>query len=157
MQENSYSNGSLEHSSEEFRISNFTKNYLSGSAKWAQFIAIVGFIGAAGLLVLGLTATIWTSRLTGMDQTTTNPGAIGMAITYLAMALIQFFMALYLYRFALATRQALATADSAQITKAFKNLKNYFQINGIIMIIALIFIFLAALIGTIAGVSSISG
>ena len=65
-----------------------------------------------------------------------------VAVIYLAMAGVVFFMSMYLFRFAKKTQAALQTNDQVNLTESFKNLKIYFRFAGIITVTALIFVVL---------------
>ena len=134
-------------------------SYLASAAKWAKFIAIMGFIGCGLMAIMGMTAGLWMSALSSASDIyggagTYAGGSVVLTITYLIMAVVYFFLAWYLYRFGVKTQQALA--QNGELTEAFANLKNLFQLYGIIIIIslafvvlALVFIFLGALFTTL--------
>ena len=81
-------------------------------------------------------------------------GSGAITVTYLIAALISFFLALFLYRFATKAKDALARNNESLIVESFSNLRNYFQFNGILLIICLAFIALGVIVGMIGGIVS---
>ncbi|MBC7947226.1 MAG: hypothetical protein H7Y42_05050 [Chitinophagaceae bacterium] len=87
-----------------------TKNHLSDAARWAKFLAIVGFI-FCGLIVLGgiFAGSMFESMSSGsryerfdnsdVEVSTKGLGAAA-AVLYILIALLYFFPCLFLYNFA---------------------------------------------------------
>jgi len=142
------------------QLDGMAQNLLQGTAKWAKFLAIVSFIGCGLMALTAITAGLWmTPMRSSMAASGTLPGsvfAMGSGIftaTYLIMAAIYFLLALYLYRFATKAEQALLQGNNEALTESVGNLKNYFKINGILIIVALAFMALAIVIGIFAGIA----
>lgn len=123
-----------------------TKGHLSEAARWAKFLAIVGFICCGLTVLFGLFFGTIFSRLgnsnpysTYDDNNAAITGAMGaaMAVVYIVIALIWFFSFLFLYKFATKMRVALATNDQEVLNASFQNLKIMFRYVGIITIIVL--------------------
>ncbi len=137
------------------------RSHLGEAARWAKFLAIMGFI-FCGLIVLmgvffGSFMGILSSRSGGnpYGDVVSTPGiGAAMAIYYVIVALIYFFPCLFLYRFATKMRNALAANDQETINTSFQNLKATFRYMGIVTIIMLAFVvlaFIVALLGVAAG------
>ena len=147
------------YSSELFSLSidPMTKSYLSETAKWARFLAIVGFI-ITGLIVL---AGIFFSTFFGyLMRSTGNDlggslGAMGGAMTavastfYILIALFYFFPCLFLFRFANRMRTALASNSQQDLNTSFQNLKSLFKFVGILTVVFLAIYALAIIFGII--------
>ena len=118
--------------------------YLREAAKWAKFLSILGFIGSAFAIIMGLFAGSIMSALTmfgagafeeasGLD----GAGAFGtgvaiiFGIVFVLVGVLYIFPSLYLYRFSEKTRIALATMDSRTLTEALKNQKSFFKFWGV--------------------------
>lgn len=120
------------------------KVHLSDAAKWARFLAIVGFVICALIVVIGIFAgsvfSFFSNRYSETETVgwTSGLGAM-MTVLYLIIALIYFFPCLFLYRFASNMKQALASNDQQTMTKSFQNLKIMFRYVGILTIIVLAF------------------
>jgi len=142
-----------QHSSQELfslTIDPTTKVHLSETAKWARFLAIIGFI-FCGLIVIGgiLFASSFAAFLpSDMPESSVATSGLGvaMAIIYIIGAAIYFFPCLFLYRFAQRMRIALAGNEQEDLNESFSNLKSLFRYVGIITIIFLAFYALFLLI-----------
>jgi len=143
----------------EFGLSDSAKSYLLETAKWAKFLAIVGFV-MIGILVIF--ALFFSSIMSSMPEFEEIPGLAGLGgtfvtIIYLLMALLYFFPALYLYRFATKTKVALVAASSEGLSVGLGNLKSTFKFMGILMFIVLVLygiLFVFVIFATIAGLAS---
>jgi hypothetical protein len=121
-----------------------TRIHLADAARWARFLAIIGFIVCGIIVVIGIFAgsvfTFITSRYSEATTTgfTSGMGAV-MTVFYLIFALIYFFPCLYLFRFSSHMKKALASNDQNTLTSSFQNLKIMFRYVGILTIIVLAF------------------
>lgn len=126
------------------------KPYLKETAKWAKFLAIVSFVVIGLMLIMGLLVG---SMMSSIPMPDASFGSLpsGFFIAYfIAIAVIMFFPAFYLYKFATKTLSGLDKASDSEIVEGLSNLKSVFKFYGIMTIIilalyALIFVF--ALIG----------
>ncbi|MGZ8558599.1 MAG: DUF5362 family protein [Chitinophagaceae bacterium] len=129
--------------------------HLADAAKWAKFLAIMGFIGCALVVLIGIFFgsffSMFSSQL-GADnpynQLPVSSTGFGgaMAVMYVLIALVYFFPCLYLFRFATRMKNALASNDQAMLNTSFQNLKAAFRFVGILMIIGLCFWVLAMIV-----------
>ena len=128
------------------------RSFLQETAKWANFIAIVGFVFLGLFVVLALLMSTMMSAFM-QDIPGGMPMPVGLISTfYILMAIIGFFPILYLYRFAQNTKVALRSNDQENLTIAFQNLKSHYKFYGILMAILLGFyalIFVLALVGSL--------
>jgi len=131
-------------------ISAEIKNYLSETAKWGRFLGIMGFIAVGLMVIFGLFFGTFMSRFqpAGLDRPNPMSGAGGvvMAIYFMLIGLLYFFPSLYLYQFAVKTKNALQHNDALDYSMAFSRLKSFFKFWGIFTIVALSF-YVLALIG----------
>lgn len=134
-----------------------TKSHLSEAARWAKFLAIIGFVFLALMVVGGLfVSTIMASSMSqfeggyggGSANIFASMGA-GLAVLYIILAVIMFFPLLFLLRFANRTKAALASNDQQVLNTSFQNLKAYFRYIGIITIIILAFYAIAIVFGVL--------
>jgi hypothetical protein len=112
-----------------------SKNYLKTTAAWSKFLAIIYFIGI-GFMVLCALMMIPMGAFLNSYTSTPIPFSL-MGLFYLAIAVVIFFPALYLFRFSKKTQHAFTTQDTLELEDAFKNMKSYWKFTGIIMIVAL--------------------
>lgn len=112
---------------------------LGESARWAKFIAILGFIFCGFLVLIALFAG---SMFASMSQSLGDLSSIGGAVftaVYFVFAIISFFPNLYLYRFAVRMQTAIRMNEQMKVQESFRNLKAYFRFIGILFIIILCF------------------
>jgi Family of unknown function (DUF5362) len=129
-------------------IDPISKNHLAEAARWARFLAIVGFI-MCGLIVLAgvFAGSIFSSmgnsfgRYESGGEVTNAMGAMTtmMAIFYIVLALLIFLPYLFLYRFGSRMKTALASNDQNILNSSFQNLKIMLRYVGIFTIIGLSF------------------
>lgn len=134
----------------DISIDSTTSIYLKGAAKWAKFLAIIGFIftgfvALASLFAGGIYSTMFRSMGLGSGF------GVLVTIVYLAGALLYFFPCLYLYNFASKAQAALQANDQNGITESFRNLKRFFKFVGILTIIGIAFLLLAFILGIAFG------
>ncbi|HEY0041290.1 MAG TPA: DUF5362 family protein [Flavisolibacter sp.] len=133
-----------------------SKEHLTEAAKWARFLAIVGFVFLVLMIIAGVFASIAVSRFDDMYSEETSgrrmSNVLGTttAITYIIMALIWFFPLLSLLRFANAMKAGLASNDQERINTSFQNLKVFFRYVGIVTIIGLVLMALGFFLGIAA-------
>jgi len=126
-------------------IDPLTKAHLSETARWARFLAIVGMISLALMILFGLVYSIWISSMVdsmqnqmGFQPRAYSTGlAAGSAFLFILMAVVGFFPLLYMLRFANQMRTALYGNDQESLNTSFQNLKRYFRYLGIITIIGI--------------------
>jgi hypothetical protein len=112
-----------------------SQNYLKITALWSKFIAIIYFI-VIGLMVLCSLLMIPMGALLKSYTNVPVPFSL-LGLFYLALALVIFFPALYLFRFSKKTPHALATIDTLELEDGLKNMKSYWKFTGIMMIVAI--------------------
>lgn len=129
-----------------------SKGFLGEAARWGRFLAIIGFIVCALVILVG---AYMASAGNDFDnafseyrgvRTSSNLGVI-MAVVYIIIALIWFFPCLYLLRFSNKMKAALAANDQVSLTSSFQNLKSMFKFVGVLTIIILSFYILLFLVG----------
>ena len=139
-----------------------SKEHLAEAAKWARFLAIIGFVFLGFLVVAGIAVSVTISRLSSgfSDPAFRNSGfssamGVGTAFVYLVMAIIYLFPLLYLLRFANAARTALTTNDQELLNDSFRNLKRFLRYLGILTIIGLGFLVVSVVV-SIAGLALVN-
>jgi hypothetical protein len=122
-------------------IEPITKSDLLETAKWARFLAIVGFVFLGLMLVGGIALTTVMATSFGSSEfgsTGMMAGfGTGMVIFYVLIAALWFFPLLYLMRFSNRMRTALNSNDQPALNQSAQNLKVFFRYIGIITIIVL--------------------
>ena len=121
--------------------------YLTEAAKWAKFLAIMGFIFCALFVLLGIFAGSIMSGFMGQTSSSFGSEASGLAAmgtgviaaVYIILALIYLIPCIYLFNFASKMQTALRNNDQVNLNTSFRNLKSCFKFWGIMMIIILCF------------------
>ena len=122
----------------ELQVDHEASIYLKEAARWAKFLAILGFIGCGLVVLFGLFAGSIFARLysrAGMDGAMVSGYGAGYAIFYILMALLYFFPCLYTYNFGSKMQVALRSNDQTQLNQSFKNMKSCYRFMGILTII----------------------
>jgi|ERR1700730_5173230 len=127
------------------------KELIRTIAIWARLVAIIAFVSYALALLIaiirpdvqleGTRLSLGSSRVGSIIGALIS-GAIGIAIN------------LFLYRFAVAAKDGVETQNTIQLETAFDNLRTYFKIIGIILIIVLVIfglIIVFAILGAVIG------
>jgi hypothetical protein len=131
----------------ELQIDATTHAHLSETAKWANFLSIVGFV----LSVIIALAALFSGMIKGSLRDSyggglSSLGAGFVMIVYLVIAALYFFMSLFLYRFASKMKVALYANDQENLNNSFLNLKNLYKLMGILTIIYLCLIALVLIL-----------
>ena len=136
-----------------FGIDQSSRAHLSEAAKWAKFLAIVGFVMCGLIVVIAIFAGSFFAMLSrsyndGYRSSATLTGGMGafIAIFYIGIAILFFLPYLFLFRFATRMKAALITNDQLTLNTSFQNLKIMFRYVGILTIVMLSFYALAILI-----------
>lgn len=131
-------------SSTELNVTAQSRDFLLYASKWANFLAILGFIGL-GLMVLGGVLAIVVGSSFGRIAGPFQFGFLGLI--YLIMAALYFFPTMYLFKFASKMKNALAKSNQDDLDLGFENLKSFFKFIGMFTIILIGLYVLAIIIG----------
>ncbi|MDR3712551.1 MAG: DUF5362 family protein [Puia sp.] len=127
----------------DLQVDHETTSYLGETARWAKFIAVVGFVSCGLLAIFGLFAgSIFGASSFGNSNLFGGSGMGGMigvflTVVYVGLAVLYFFPCLYLFNFASKMKVALHNNDQIQLNTSLKNLKSCFKFMGIMLIIIL--------------------
>ena len=116
--------------------------YLAEAAKWAKFLAIIGFVICGMTLLTAVLTSSFLPSLAQVDDDLPPMGtteSIGAAIVFIIVAILYFIPSLYLFRFASKMQTAIRTNDQISLNDSFKNLKSCLKFWGIFFIILLCF------------------
>ncbi len=136
----------------ELQLDPSSLNYLNESARWARFLAIIGFISCGLMIIVGV---FFGSVMSGLMTNAGSESAAVMSggffsIIYILISLLLFFPSLYLFNFSSKMRKAFQNNDQQILTDSLKNLKSFFKFYGIFTVIILS-IYALALIAAIFG------
>ena len=123
-------------------LSSEDKGYLDTASKWAKFLGIMGFIFTGFIIIAALFMFTLDSSLSSAfgGNSPISGGVLGFGVgsLYILLALPYFFISLYMYRFAIKTQTALYSSNDVALTEAFKNLRNFFRLMGILIVAILV-------------------
>jgi len=123
----------------ELQLDHPSTAHLGEAAKWAKFLAIIGFVFCGLMIVVALFA----GSIMGAMMSSMGSGAASMfgsgfiTVIYLVLTAIYFFPCLFLYRFATQMQIALHNNEQGRLQTSFKNLKSCFRFLGILFIIVI--------------------
>lgn len=116
------------------------RSYLYDMAKWASFLAIVGFV-ITGFMVLA-SFTIGAAMSTNPElakllaSSTLSP--VGFTIFCLIYALAIFYPSLLLFKYAVKAKQGILYGEQDSLNDALNNMKSLFKYWGILTFIGII-------------------
>jgi hypothetical protein len=131
------------------KINNDIKAYLTETIKWGKFLAIMGFIGAGLMIIIGL-----------MMITLGNVMALAfgngmgrlLGVIYILIAVLYYFPSRYLLDFSNYIKQALLLNDQESLDYAFSRLKSLYKFVGISVIVLLSIYLMVIVFAIFAGV-----
>ena len=139
----------------ELQLDQPSTGYLGEAAKWAKFLAILGFIFCAFMVIAALFAgSMMSSMMSSAGGFGTMFGGGFVTVLYLLFAALYFFPCLFLYRFASQIQDAIHNNEQAKLQGSFRSLKSFFRFVGILTIIAIAFYILAIFAVLVIGVGA---
>lgn len=127
-------NTDLNYGQAEMSLTNESIEFLKTGAKWAKFLAVLGFIGTGFMILAALfMIAMSTSEQFNVSSMSMPKGLIGLL--YFVMAAVYFYPTLCLFNFSDKIKKAFISMDNNVLTESFKNLKNMFQFIGITTIV----------------------
>lgn len=139
----------------ELQVDGLSNSYLAEAARWAKFLAIMGFIFCGLFALFGIFFGTFMSKMSSQYGSGLNAGmGAVMGFVYILCALLYFFPCLYLFRFGAEMQNALRTNDQQLLATSFRNLKSLFKFLGILTIISLSIWVLALVFGGLGAMMS---
>ncbi|WP_426278519.1 DUF5362 family protein [Chryseobacterium sp. S-02] len=130
---------------EELRIDRISKEFLAETAKWATFLAILGFIGIALMVVAALFMLVLGASASSSASFAPLGGGAFLSIFYFIVAGFYFVPINYLYKFGSNMKNALRTNNQASLTTSFEYIKSHYKFIGILTIVMIGFYILMIL------------
>jgi len=141
---------------EKLIITEDIRSYIYDSAKWTQFLAVVGFVFSAFTILFAFGSGAFLSTLASVEPG--NPliklGSGFLTAMFLVFALLYFYPSLLLYNYSTAAKTAVLYADQEGLVVAMKKLKSFFKFWGILMIIFISFYVLATISSVLMAVGA---
>jgi hypothetical protein len=115
-------------------------SHFSESARWAKFIAIVGFIFCLFMIMAAIfMGAMFSSMGSAVPGFPAVAGGGLISGLYLVFALIFFFPNLFLFRFGSQIQQSIRLNEQPRLQNSLRNLKAYFRFIGILYIVIIAF------------------
>ncbi len=130
-------------------VSESALGYLNATRPWVKFLAILGFIAIAIMLLCGLLMMFGASVIPG--QAGMRGFGTLMAVFYILFAVLYFMPCLFLYRYSKAIAAIAGTGQGA-FEEALKSQKSFWKFTGILMLIVISIEVIAIVIGILAAV-----
>jgi membrane protein YqaA with SNARE-associated domain len=127
------------------------REQLKTIALWAKICALCAFISYAVALIVAVFAKTKSVTFGGENLTLTSYARAGAIAGAIISAVIGCAINYFLYRFATDAKEGLTGIDQIKLNDGLRNLKTYFKILGIILLIALIFCGIIFLFGVVFG------
>lgn len=137
---------------EQLTLTSTSKSFLKETAKWTNFLSILGFILITLMLVLAAFSSTIFNMVAKMQPGIPESLGLSLAITYLVLSIIYFFPVYYLLQFSRKMKKALATKNDETLASAFKMLKSHYKFIGVFTIITLslyALLFIVSLMGVL--------
>jgi len=117
----------------ELQVDHESTAYLKETAKWAKFLAILGFIWCGIFFLAG--ASILATK------NSYSPGYTSwVSVLYMALAVLYCLPCLYMLNFARKVKTALQNNDQGYLNTSLRNLRSTFRFLGIAAIVGLVLV-----------------
>ena len=115
-------------------------SYLLIAAKWAKFLAILGFVFIGLIITVSVFMSFALDRISQENMPINMPlPAVILSIIYVIFSAIFLYPVIMLNLFSNNAIKAVKFSDTAMMAKSFESLKNMFVFYGIAAIVMLIF------------------
>lgn len=135
----------------ELNVSENIKRFLKEISNWSYFLSILGFVGIAFMLVIGL---FYSAILGAIDTEGTAAYrfgySAGIGVFYVIVSVIYLFPIYYLFKFSRKMKKALHFKSNDDFEAAFSNLKSHYKYIGIAAIVVIslyVLLFLLVAVG----------
>ena len=159
MEENVLEQG-LSSDNVQSKLSNQDLSYLKSAAIWAKFLAILGFIFSAMIIIGGFAFAVLFTSLPIKDSGDLKlPIMVAPALgfVYAFIGIFYFVISVALNRFSNYINKAWRTNAASDLSKAFSNLRNFFRITGWLIILAIVLYILVFVVIGATAASSLLG
>ena len=122
-------------------------DFLLETAKWATFLAIIGFITIALMVIASFSIGAF---MTQIPENSLGLSAQFFSFFYLIFAGIYFIPVFFLYQFGSKTKKAFFSNDTDLLTFGLKKLKSHYKFLGIVTVVMLSINFIFLIFGALA-------
>jgi hypothetical protein len=135
-------------------------DHLRGTAPWALFLAIIGFIGAGFMVLSGLTLFVMMPFMGAGQTGSTEPSVVGILIFtgvfYLAGGAADGVASYFLVRYSQAIARVNETRTLGDVERAIASQHGFWRATGLVtvLIVCLALVFFVALIAYVAALAA---
>lgn len=122
------------------------RSYIYDITKWAKFLAVVGFMLSALLILVSFSIPAIIGSNPALAKQMGPLGAAGssaITVIYLLIGLLYFYPSLLLFRISNKGKQGVLFGDQENLNGAMQNLKSLFKFWGVLTIVIIALYFLA--------------
>lgn len=135
---------------EKIAVSGITLDFLRTISRWANFLAIMGFISLGLMIIAGIGMIIAGMSISSSAFGSAAPQFAVMGFTYIVIAGIYIFPTIYLLKFARKIRASVENINQDDFESGIENLKSFFKFVGIFTIIIISLYILMIIVGLFA-------
>lgn len=134
-------------------VSEDMRSYIYDTAKWANFLAVVGFVIAGLMIVTSFTlgAAMSTNPELSKLLSTSALSPIGFTIFCLVYAFAIFYPSLLLFKYSSKAKLGVLYGEQASLDEAFSKMKSLFKYWGIITILFISLYILLIIFSVVTG------
>jgi len=140
--------------SDALHVNQQSKNYLNETRKWAKFLAILLFIGAGFMLIIGL-IMLAAPQMMGDPYNESMAGLRATSLMLILFSALYIAPGVYLVNFSKQMKVSLYESNSEALEIAFKNLKSHYKFIGISAIVLVGFYLLMIIVMGIVGAGNL--
>jgi len=118
---------------------------LQQTQPWVRFLAIMGFVAAGFMVLVGVTAGV-AGAVTGRLET------LGLMVVYPILAVFYVFPSMFLLRYADRIRTFVASGLEQDLASALDAQRSFWKFAGVFTIVSVVFGILATVLAMIAGI-----
>ena len=136
------------------QLTNVAKNHLISMSKWGKFLSIANFILGATIIIGSLFLGTFFDSIAATTGQKMPMNSAAIIIVYSFIGLIVALPAFFLFSFSNKVSKALYSENDALLEESLGSLNTYFTINGILMVLYMMF-YALMIIGVVVGLSAI--
>src|SRR5215469_30912 len=112
----------------ELQVEHLSTVYLRGAARWARFLAVVGFIFCRLSLVTAiLLASVFANLFNSLGSGGLGRNGVWLGVVFACISLLNFIPCFHLYHFGYRMRLALDNNDQEQLNISFRNVRSFYR------------------------------
>lgn len=124
--------------------------YLLETTRWTKFLGIISIIFSALMLLVAVTQMYAASQYSDVSSPEAAGVMVGKLLYFVLVACFYIYPAIALLKFSSCMKRGIPDRNQALINDGFRYQKNFFRYIGILTIIALALILLAAFFGLLS-------